>query len=121
MDTRKCFIFIDLGRPTLWKVKPEDPNPMYLKSLPDWCMLSPLVHSKLLIGRASFSSIPEVVGIGEGLAVLRSQHIVFLVPSVYVLQSLAPTRTPDALSYFLQDFLPSMAGDFVRKLRYITK
>ena len=121
MNTRKCFVFIDLGRQALWKAKPEDPNPIYLKSLPDWCILSPLVHPTLPIGGNTFSSIPEVVGIGEGFAILRSHLIVFLVPSINVLQSLAPARTPDSLSYFLQDFLPSFTGDFVRKLRYITK
>lgn len=121
MNTGKYFVFINLGRPAVWKAKQEDPNPIYLKSLPDWCILSPLVHPTLAIGGSTFSSIPEVVGIGEGFAILRSHLIVFLVPSINALQSLAPAGTPDSLSYFLGDFLPSFAGDFVRKLKHITK
>jgi len=121
MNIKKCFVSIDLGHPAIWKVRPEDPNPLYLKSMPDWCILSPLVHHKLLFGRDSFSGKPQLVGIGEDFAVLRSQYIVFLVPSINVLQSLAPARTSDSMSYFLQDFLPSMSGEFVRKLRYVTK
>lgn len=121
MNTKRCFVFIDLGRPALWKLNPEDLYPMYLKSLPDWCILSPFVHDKFVLSRDSFSNKPHLVGIGDDFAVIRSQYIIFLVPSINSLQSLAPARTSGRMSYFLTNFLPSMSSEFIRKLRYVTK
>ena len=121
LNKYNCFVSIDLGRQAIWKQKPEDTNPIVLQYPSGWSILSPLTHRELFHRRDAYSSEPEIIGIGNGIAYLRSQYIVFHTPSVEILQSYAPAGTTDSLNYFLTDFLPVMSGDFVRKLRFITK
>ena len=117
----KIFVYIDLGRPATWKLTPQDPYPLHLKSLPHCSMLSPSVHSQIVPSRDYRSNAPRLLGITDTYAVILSQYIIFQFATIDALKSCVPPEASDKMSYFLTDFLPSMSSDFVGKLRYITK